>query len=283
MYWAGSGGFGSFESLNLDLKSLPNATPMTLISSLVGPCKYRSILLSEMRHLSTAFLKASPRTSTVHRGNAFEERSLTLLQRSMSMTLKRVGGKEDGGIDLLGWWWLPHDAPDQLSASSSFERRRIRVIGQCKAEKKKMGPNYVRELEGVLYRFLNAGPDLEHEGAVQPSLPMVALLISQSAFTKSTILRAHSSPIPFFLLHLPSAEEERMGNSEDEVGVYPSAWGNPALCGMQGLLKGRMDVRWERYSGGEGGRPALWWDGARLSNWIPPLSPDTEGLVGSPM
>ena len=45
--------------------------------------------------------------STVHRGVAFEERTMRLLQEGLSMSLRRVGGKADGGIDLQGWWWLP--------------------------------------------------------------------------------------------------------------------------------------------------------------------------------
>lgn len=45
--------------------------------------------------------------SSVHRGTAFEKRSLNLLQSTMSMSLARVGGRADGGVDLLGWWWLP--------------------------------------------------------------------------------------------------------------------------------------------------------------------------------
>lgn len=49
----------------------------------------------------------SAQISTVHRGTAFEKRSLSLLQSTMSMSLNRVGGKADGGVDLLGWWWLP--------------------------------------------------------------------------------------------------------------------------------------------------------------------------------
>ena len=44
-----------------------------------------------------------PRMSTVHRGTAFEERSLAILHnlKTMTMSLKRVGGKEDGGIGLV--------------------------------------------------------------------------------------------------------------------------------------------------------------------------------------
>ncbi|KIJ63758.1 hypothetical protein HYDPIDRAFT_71022, partial [Hydnomerulius pinastri MD-312] len=62
------------------------------------------------------------------------------------MSLRRVGGKSDGGIDLVGWWWLPFSDsryPDGL------HRRRLRIVAQCKAEKKKFSPNYVREMEGV--------------------------------------------------------------------------------------------------------------------------------------
>ena len=44
-----------------------------------------------------------------------------------------------------------------VAASTLLLRcRRIRVIGQCKAKRKKVGPNYIRELEGVVYRFILA-------------------------------------------------------------------------------------------------------------------------------
>ena len=49
--------------------------------------------------------------STVHRGTAFEYRALALLTKHMSMSLTRVGGSHDGGIDLLGWWWVPCEKP----------------------------------------------------------------------------------------------------------------------------------------------------------------------------
>jgi len=198
----------------------------------------------------------------------------------MSMSLKRVGGKEDGGIDLVGWWWLPElssNASQPCCSNLPGRRRRIRVIGQCKAEKKKLGPNHVRELEGVVYRFLNA-PTTKTE----PLLPidtspssLVALLISQSAFTKSTILHAQSSPIPFFLLHLPPPTDAFL-DSENSPGRLGSALCNPALSGAQGLLKDHMDVRWERHYLGDGGRPALWWKNRKMESQIPDLeSSDT--------
>ncbi|CAA7263250.1 unnamed protein product [Cyclocybe aegerita] len=215
----------------------------------------------------------------------------------MSMSLKRVGGKEDGGVDLVGWWWLPHNAASVSSSSpaSTADRRRLRVIGQCKAEKKKMGPNYVRELEGVSYNLLARGfttfpvPSKDNENGAwaefgqDSSIPLVALLISQSLFTKSTILRAHSSSIPFFLLHLPSLEdtlvngkEAEDGDPRDVAGNLGSVYCNAALSGTQGLLKGHMEVRWERHFSGESGRPALWWKDERLQSWTPDLHP----LVG---
>ena len=45
--------------------------------------------------------------STVQRGTAFEYHALALLTKYMSMSLTRVGGSHDGGVDLIGWWWVP--------------------------------------------------------------------------------------------------------------------------------------------------------------------------------
>lgn len=36
----------------------------------------------------------------------------------------------------------------------------------------------------------------------------MALLVSDSAFTKSALIRAFSSPMPFLLVHLPSLDSE---------------------------------------------------------------------------
>ncbi|EEB89062.1 hypothetical protein MPER_12892 [Moniliophthora perniciosa FA553] len=71
------------------------------------------------------------------------------------MSLTRVGGKEDGGIDLIGWWWIPEGAKESNAVDFS-RRKRVRVVAQCKAEKKKIGPGYVRELEGVVFRNLDS-------------------------------------------------------------------------------------------------------------------------------
>ena len=216
--------------------------------------------------------------STTHRGTAFEERSLRILEAHLSMSLRRVGGKSDGGIDLLGWWWLP--APGSHACLSTAPRRRLRVLAQCKAEKKKMSPKYVREMEGVLHRYLVSSPPASPPTSpLDAKSPVVGLLISESPFTKSTILRAVSSPIPFFLLHLPppttySAGPSILGEQDTVVEEEPSWTGtaiwNPALGGGTGLLGGEIEARWEHSLSGSG-RPSLWWRNEKLRSWTPEL------------
>lgn len=190
------------------------------------------------------------------------------------MSLTRVGGKGDGGIDMLGWWWIPAIPDDALSPQ---RRRRVRIIAQCKAEKKKMGPKYVRELEGVLHRYCASSPLQEIDDSVHledhPAggsdtasqvrhIPSVGLLISESTFTKATVLHAQSSSIPLLLLHLPP--EDAVALSPENLG---SAIWNPAL--ERGLLGGQMEMRWERSVQGPS-RPALWWRNEGLPSWVPP-------------
>lgn len=223
------------------------------------------------RYMSTISL------STVNRGTLFEERSLAILQTHMSMSLRRVGGKNDGGIDLQGWWWVPSstssrpagwqavEAPD---GTEPHDRRRIRIIAQCKAEKKKMGPNYVRELEGVMHaQMLRPG---------HSRYPTAALLVSESSFTRATTLRALSSPIPLLLVHLPpispTADEDTSAiaaaSAEEPARIASAVW-NAALGGRDGLLGGELELRWERCQVGDLGRPGLWWRGKRLKSLVP--------------
>lgn len=85
------------------------------------------------------------RRTTVDIGRAFELHCLRFLQEQMYMELTQVGGAGDGGVDLRGWWTVPRSPSSDGSAS-----RRLRVLGQCKAERKALGPRIVRELEGVM-------------------------------------------------------------------------------------------------------------------------------------
>jgi hypothetical protein len=212
------------------------------------------------------------------------------------MALERVGGKSDGGVDLIGWWWLPMSSANQSTTPSvELPRKRFRVIGQCKAERKKLGPNYVREMEGVLHRHLlerstteNRLPTLgstttqaqlsshatgqEDHGDVSP---IVALVVSESSFSKATLLRAHSSPVPFFLLHLPPtplpSPDTLTPCSETGLTHIGSAFWNSALGGASGLLRGEVELRWERQDDGAG-RPGLWTSGRRIESWTPDIA-----------
>lgn len=274
--------------------------------------------------------------------------------------LHRTGGKDDGGVDLQGWWWLPDifegvrddgvhgrrgawkvgsNSPDVSSSTSGLKGLeipgvldrekgqgtqrprliRIRVLAQCKAERKKLGPNYIRELEGTFLRYAHlarmsvamprnvdndtslqegneAEADLEDSESMDivstyPSYALAtAVVVSQSAFTPASIKRAMSSHVPFLLIHLPSPpspsspsqsqipDETTLPIShatdlqEDVAGsnaIGGAIW-NPALAGQEGVLRGALELRWERSLGPDGaGRPGLWWNGEKLGCYVP--------------
>ncbi|KAF8601570.1 hypothetical protein BDV93DRAFT_524747 [Ceratobasidium sp. AG-I] len=205
-------------------------------------------------------------------GTAFEERGLDLLRNRMSMTLTRIGGRGDGGVDLQGWWWIP--------STTGGERRRVRVLAQCKAHDMRLGPNHVRELEGAasLHHYtgsaqLPSSTDATPAGAPEspPSSELVAVLVSLSGFTPGGIRRAMASPIPFLLLHLPPLPEPQPDeDAESEPTAFGSIIWNSKLGATNGVLGGNMEVRWDR---GQKGRPVLYWCGEKLEHWIPDLEP----------
>src|SRR6202042_261723 len=118
---------------------------------------------------------------------------LKILQDHLSMSLKRVGRKPDGGVELQDWWWLP---PTFDYVASSFStthltsdltgRQRLHVFAQCKAAKKKFSPNYVREMEGVLHRYL-AHRLYPKEMKETQSIHLSLYFSSESPFTTATL------------------------------------------------------------------------------------------------
>lgn len=220
-------------------------------------------------------------------------------------------------------------------------RRRLRVLAQCKAEKRKMGPAYLRELEGVVYKYATgttAGtttsklPHPSESESESPRVPQaidradedpnstpitskepppIALLVSQSPFTRHCLLTAHASPLPFLLVYLPplpppsSLSDSGGGgggsSSSSDIGTI---FGNPALISAKGVLGGELEFRWE-HGGGDGGgvpsspqpsqpsqssemlggsgRPRLWWQGQPLPSWTPEAGAvadvDRDGVV----
>ena len=68
--------------------------------------------------------------------------------RRLGLDLRRVGGRSDCGIDLLGTWALPSAA----HSASSSPTPPLRILLQCKAagaRSSRVGPHYIRELEGA--------------------------------------------------------------------------------------------------------------------------------------
>lgn len=121
---------------------------------------------SSNHHDLRSFLEYSSRIdmdtkNTTFVGTHYEYTVQTALKR-LGMSLKRIGGKSDNGIDLLGTWSLP-SAPQPL-----------KVIIQCKAFARKVEPAQVRELEGAF-----VGAPLGWRGS-----GVLGLLISQKSATK---------------------------------------------------------------------------------------------------
>lgn len=167
--------------------------------------------------------------STVARGTRFELDTLMYLS-SLGMNLDRVGGRNDQGTDLLGWWniqWPRRNEPH----SAALQGLKMRVIVQCKAEKRPLGPRFLREFEGTLHRAAWSWATAKSSDASSgwwspeasggrswPGLPnaqsrdaasastsreiQIGVLASSGGFSKRTIQNALNAPMPLLLLHL---------------------------------------------------------------------------------
>lgn len=89
--------------------------------------------------LTHATSKNLSTTSTYFVGTLYEYTVLRAL-RKFNIYLYRTGGTDDRGVDLRGRWLLP---------THTHYSDGIPVVVQCKAEKRPLGPKYLRELEGV--------------------------------------------------------------------------------------------------------------------------------------
>ena len=121
---------------------------------------------SPNHHDLPSFLEHASRTemdpeSTTYVGTHYEYTVENALER-LGMSLKRIGGKSDYGIDLLGTWPVP-SAPQPL-----------KVLIQCKAFARKIEPSQARELEGA---FVGAPTGWRGSG-------VLGLLVSQKSATK---------------------------------------------------------------------------------------------------
>jgi hypothetical protein len=234
---------------------------------------------------------AVSKLSTTLVGRAFEDRSLSLLQSRLSMTLTRIGGAGDGGVDLQGWWWVP-----RLTAKHDTiqDRRGLRVVASCKALKTKLGPVHLRELEGAA--LVQQHSFAQTSTTDTQTSELVAVMISLSGFTLGAVKRAMASPIPFLLMHIPAPESSLIPSTEREkendelplASTSPDAnldsdsigsmiW-NPKLGSTTGLLGGHMEVRWALGQAQSAeGRPVLYWKGKKLEHLVPEIQ---DGEIG---
>ncbi|KAH7031321.1 uncharacterized protein B0I36DRAFT_323685 [Microdochium trichocladiopsis] len=131
--------------------------------------------------------------STTYVGTHYEYMVAASLRR-LGFDLRRIGGRSDGGIDLLGTWTVPSlgpstagmrtDKENSSSSSSSRDERNtatLRIILQCKAYTAKAGPQHIRELEGA---FIAAPPGWRTTGSSSSTGGVVGVLVAQKPATK---------------------------------------------------------------------------------------------------
>ncbi|KZZ90588.1 hypothetical protein AAP_03683 [Ascosphaera apis ARSEF 7405] len=193
---------------------------------------------SQNHHDLPSFLAHAARTSlsptsTVYTGTHYEYTVLTSL-RNYGFDLTRIGGSNDFGVDLVGTWSV-------IPSTSTYRPQPIRTIVQCKALKKKAGPNLIRELEGS---FAGAPVGWRGDG-------VFGVLATTREATKGVREALAKSRYPLVWI---LAEQ-------DGGKVRQCLWNHRAMeNGLEGL-----GVR-VRYGGGEevDGSVVLTWDGEEM-------------------
>ncbi|KAK9767457.1 hypothetical protein K7432_002765 [Basidiobolus ranarum] len=109
-------------------------------------------------------------TSKYFVGTLFEYQINKLL-KNFHIETRRCGGSDDKGVDLRGSWTLPG--------------RTLPIVAQCKHEKKKVGPNYVREIQATVER--------ETPGTL-------GILVSNKGFTKFALAQFSPAKAPIILI-----------------------------------------------------------------------------------
>ncbi|KAF9570732.1 hypothetical protein EC968_001463 [Mortierella alpina] len=127
--------------------------------------------------------------STIYRGTLFEYQTQEILRDCLGIYTQRSAGNNDYGVDLRGTWFLPLSA----SPKPGDMVRHLKVIVQCKRMNSKIGPKFVRELQG----------SLSYE-----SQPTMAILAVSSEFTKQALLPYAKSLWPMALVVIDTKTNE---------------------------------------------------------------------------
>ena len=164
---------------------------------------------STLIHDLKSFLQHAGSTdskSTVHRGTLFEWQTHEVLEKSLGMRLRRVGGKSDGGIDLRGTWPLLRNLPslqkgEQNDVSPLAPAPTTSIIVQCKNTKAGCTPDHVRSLVGSA-------------GALYPdnNSSRIAVLATSSnkRYTADTISYFMDSNMPLALARICNVQLESL-------------------------------------------------------------------------
>ncbi|KAF9924290.1 hypothetical protein FBU30_005708, partial [Linnemannia zychae] len=171
--------------------------------------------------------------STIYRGTLFEYQTQEILRKTLGIYTQRSAGNGDLGVDLRGTWFLPLSA----SPKPGDKVRHLKVIIQCKKMASKIGPKFVRELQGSL--------SFETQ-------PTMAILAVSSDYTRQALLPYAKSLWPMALVVIDTETQE----------CRKLMWNRAAEKVMHGL---QIGTRW--MSGEDGqleSRPVLCFDGKVL-------------------
>ncbi|KAG0245830.1 hypothetical protein BGX31_005932 [Mortierella sp. GBA43] len=161
--------------------------------------------------------------SALYRGTLFEYQTQEVLKKCLGIYTLRTAGSNDLGIDLRGTWFLPLSA----SPKPGDMVRHLKVIVQCKTTGSKIGPKYVRELQG----------SLSYE-----SQPTMAILASSSEFTKQALLPYAKSLWPMALVVIDTETQQcrkLMWNRAAEKVMYGVQVGTQWALDGQGGVQSR--------------------------------------------
>jgi Protein of unknown function (DUF2034) len=102
-------GAGNQESTVLHSQHHHPCQPLHRLSSLTMPTKTHSNLGVASHAGIFDDLPSSnvQRKTSIIAQKSFAMHPLHTLNQHFSMNLRRVGGKDDGDVDLVGWWWVP--------------------------------------------------------------------------------------------------------------------------------------------------------------------------------
>lgn len=138
-----------------------------------------------IRHLIRRYT-TSP-MSNVEKGTKFEHLTIETLKTKLNIKSVRTGQCNDKGVDFLGYLKLT-------------PKLNLDIVGQCKHEKRLLGPHRVREFEGSLLQYKNR---IHHK-----NLLYLGILVSNLGFSKKAIEQFQSSSLNLMLCIIDSERGE---------------------------------------------------------------------------